>query len=132
MFHGFSMSTIREPLKTPYYANIEQDTISNQAYRSVQYTDSRLQVVLMSLKPGEEIGLESHPYTSQFFRVEEGSGLAFIGGVYHILDSGTALVVPPGQDHNIINTSSTRNLHLYTIYSPPQHPSSTLQLNKVD
>lgn len=114
----------------PYYANIEEDSIRNLSYRHVQYTDSKHQIVLMTLKPKEEIGMEAHPGGSQFFRVEKGIGLAIVDGKGYILSDGTALNVPPGMLHNIINTSDTEMLHLYTIYSPPQHPPGTHQIDK--
>lgn len=116
--------------KIPYYDNIEEASISNKAYRAVVYTDTNIQVVLMTLKPKVSIGMEIHEDTTQFFRVERGGGLAMINGRGYILTDGVALVVPPGAKHNIINTSSSEDLHLYTIYSPPHHPPGTLQLNK--
>ena len=112
-----------------YYSNIEEDSIRNGAYRHVQYTDDNIQVVLMTLRPKEEIGEESHSGGSQFFRVERGTGLAIIEGRGYILSDGVALVVPPGRLHNIINTSDAP-LHLYTIYSPPHHPPKTYQITK--
>lgn len=114
----------------PYYANIEEDTLKNESYRFVQYTDTNLQVVLMTLQPKEEIGMERHLGATQFFRVERGVGLAIINGKGYILNDGVALTVPPGHLHNIINTSGEECLRLYTIYSPPQHSPTTHQITK--
>jgi len=113
----------------PYYDNIEVSSIKNKAYRDVQYTDRHMQVVLMTLKPREKIGMETHQ-GAQFFRVEKGSGLAIIEDKWYILVDGAALTVPSGWRHDIINTSYTNSLHLYTIYSPPQHPSGTFEKHK--
>lgn len=117
-------------MTAPYYGNIERDTVENTAYRRVIYTDAKKQIVLMCLDPKQEIGMESHPDSSQFFRFEKGTGLAIVEGKGYLLSDGIALSVPPGRFHNIINTSSTQRLHLYTIYSPPHHPPGTYQLTK--
>lgn len=116
--------------KIPYYDNIEEASISNKAYRKVVYTDTNIQVVLMNLKPKVNIGMEVHSDTTQFFRIEKGSGLAIINGKGYILTDGVALVVPPGAKHDIINTSSSEDLHLYTIYSPPHHPPNLVENNR--
>lgn len=112
-----------------YYANIERDTKDNKFYRRVMYTDRYLQVVYMSLAPGVEIGREKHAGT-QFFRVESGIGSAIVDDEKLTLKDGIALTVPPHTFHNIRNTSKTEPLKLYTIYSPPQHPSYTVELTK--
>ena len=112
--------------------NIERATTSNEAYRLTLYTDRNMQLVLMSLLVGEEIGMEVHPTTTQFIRVERGTGLAVINGHEYALKDGVAVVVPFNTPHNIINTSGTRRLDLYTIYSPPAHAPGTFQLHKSD
>ena len=112
----------------PYYDNIEKAVEDNHLYRNVVYTDENIQIVLMTLKPKVRIGMESHPGTTQFFRIEKGVGLAIIEGKGYILNDGVALTVLPGMMHDIINTSD-HNLHLYTIYSPPQHRHLTRQVN---
>lgn len=109
----------------PYYLNIETETLENTAYRRVLYTTSNMQLVLMSLAPGEEIGQEQHPHTSQFIRVEAGHGLAIIDNKRYCLSDGMIVVIPPNAPHNIINTSAI-DLKFYTIYTPPEHPPSTL------
>ena len=99
--------------------DIEQAAVENQDFRRVLYTAQHCQLVLMSLKPGEEIGMEVHD-VDQFFRVEEGTGEAVLDGVTRAVQDGFALVVPAGARHNIVNTGSTA-LKLYTLYSPPHH-----------
>lgn len=114
-----------------YYDNIEKATLENDDYRRVVATISNsMQLVLMSLLPNEEIGSEVHPYTTQFFRIEEGFGSASVNGKFYILKEGMSLVVPPGAEHNIRNISSTTKLKLYTIYSPPEHSPNTVQRTK--
>ena len=114
-------------MAAPYYDDIEHSTISNTAYRRVVYSDCNIQIVYMSLLPNEEIGMEVHPETTQFFRVEQGAGIAIIGDVSYAIGDGIAFVIPKGTYHNIINASSVDELKVYTIYSPPQHPPGTLQ-----
>lgn len=113
-----------------YHDNIEQATIKNKNYREVVFTCPTLQLVIMSLKPKEEIGEEIHPYISQFIRVEKGNGIAIIEGQSFELADGVAVIVPLNSKHNIINTSKYKDLKLYTIYSPPNHPYDRLQKNK--
>lgn len=113
-----------------YYDNIELSTIDNEYYRNVVYTDENIQIVEMSLRPGIEIGLERHPETTQFFRIESGFGLARVDDTYYILENGIAFAVPPNHLHNVTNLSETEDLKLYTIYSPPVHPPGTKELLK--
>lgn len=103
-----------------YIVNLEEKTITNDNFREVLYTGRFSQLVLMSLKPQTEIGAEVHTL-DQFIRVEKGTGLAVLDGVEHQLTDGSAVVVPTGLNHNIINTSATDDLKLYTIYSPAEH-----------
>lgn len=116
-----------------FYTNIEKDTINNTNYRKVISTQANIQLVLMSLKPNEEIGNEIHENIDQFFRIEKGKGKAIIktGDKYEEfeLTDGNIIIIPKGTYHNIINTGSD-DLKLYTIYSPPNHPSDRIQLNK--
>jgi mannose-6-phosphate isomerase-like protein (cupin superfamily) len=113
-----------------YHDNIEQATIKNKNYRVVICTTPTMQLVLMSLKPGEDIGLEVHPYITQFIRVEKGEGIAIIDGEKFELFDNVAVIVPLNKEHNIINTSKYNDLKLYTIYSPPNHPYNRIQKNK--
>ncbi len=101
--------------------NIEKQTEANNKYRKVLYTSKYSQLVLMSLKPNQEIGLETHHKNDQFFRIESGNGKAVIDGNEYELRDGSAVVVPAGAEHNIINQSDTKSLKLYTIYSPAHH-----------
>jgi mannose-6-phosphate isomerase-like protein (cupin superfamily) len=112
--------------------DIESKTISNKAYRRVIYTDDKMQVVLMSLKPKEEIGMEVHKDATQFIRVERGKGKAVIAGKTHLLRDGVVVIIPFGTLHNIINASSRLPMKLYTVYSPPTHPPGTLEMYKKD
>ncbi|GLI46108.1 cupin domain-containing protein [Methanoculleus bourgensis] len=108
-------------MKKGFATNIEKDTVENTDFRRVLYTGKFSQLVLMCLKPGEEIGEEVHDDVDQFFRFEEGEGAVVIDGVKHVVKDGSAVVVPSGANHNVLNTSKTANLKLYTIYSPPEH-----------
>ncbi len=113
-----------------YNANIEELTLANTNFRQVLFTGKHAQLVLMSLKPNEEIGMEVHDNVDQFFRFEKGAGKVVIDGEENIVGNGSAVVVPAGSQHNVINTSQTDDLKLYTIYSPPQHPDGTIQATK--
>jgi mannose-6-phosphate isomerase-like protein (cupin superfamily) len=104
-----------------YVTNIEQATKDNNNFRQVLYTAKHSQLVLMSLKPQEEIGMESHPTLDQFFRFESGQGKVIIDGNEYQISDGSAVIVPAGAMHNVINASSSEPLKLYTIYSPPNH-----------
>ncbi|MGE3798073.1 MAG: cupin domain-containing protein [Thermomicrobiales bacterium] len=115
-----------------FSTNIEADTLENENFRKVMYTAPHLQVVLMTLLPGEEIGLETHDHGDQFFRVEAGTGEALIGGERHSLSDGVAFVIPEGVEHNVINTSTSEKLRVYTIYTPPQHPEGTIHRTKAE
>ena len=114
-----------------YHDNIEQATIKNKNFRKVINTTPNMQLVLMSLKPKEDIGVEIHPYITQFIRVEKGEGIAVIEGQSFELADGTAIIIPLNSKHNIINTSKYNDLKLYTIYTPPNHPYDRIQINKV-
>lgn len=111
-----------------YITNIEQDSIANQNFRKVVYTAKSSQLVLMSLKPSEDIGMEIH-HLDQFFRVESGKGKAILDGVEHEISDGFAVVVPAGANHNIVNTGEA-DLKLYTIYSPPNHRDGVMHETK--
>jgi mannose-6-phosphate isomerase-like protein (cupin superfamily) len=115
-----------------YHTDIEKKTEKNKYFREVLFTAPHSQLVVMSLKPGEDIGLETHPDTDQFFRVEEGKGKAILDGQEYKLEDGSALVIPAGTEHNVINTSSKKALKLYTIYTPPEHPDGTIHKTKAE
>ncbi len=117
---------------TGYLQNIEDITTANTNFRQVLYTGDHSQLVVMSLLPLEEIGQEVHPHTDQFFRVEEGEGMLVINGEEHVFHEEDAFIVPAGAEHNVINTSETETLKLYTIYSPPNHPANTVHATKAD
>ncbi|MDP3995976.1 MAG: cupin domain-containing protein [bacterium] len=113
-----------------YITNIEKDTLGNDNFRQVLYTGKHSQLVLMALKPGEEIGEEVHEEIDQFFRFEEGKGKVVIDGAEHEVEDGFAAIVPAGARHNVINTSSDKILKLYTIYSPPEHQDGVVRATK--
>ncbi|MEM2144767.1 MAG: cupin domain-containing protein [Candidatus Jordarchaeaceae archaeon] len=113
-----------------YITDIEKETRKNTDFRRVLYTGKHSQLVLMSLKPGEEIGEETHDTVDQFFRFEEGEGKVIIDGVEHHVKDGTAVIVPAGAKHNVINTSKKAKLKLYTIYSPPEHQDGVVRHTK--
>lgn len=115
-----------------YVENIELETQQNTNFRKVVYTGKHSQLVLMSLQPGEEIGEEVHEDGDQFFRVDDGVGKVVIEGVETELTDGSAVVVPAGASHNVINTSETEPLKLYTIYSPPHHREGVVHPTKQD
>lgn len=113
-----------------YTTNIEQRTLENDNFRQVLFTAPHLQLVLMTLQPGEEIGLETHEHGDQFFRVEAGTGEAILDGERTALGDGDIVVIPGGTEHNIVNTSSSEPLRVYTIYAPPEHPDGTVHRTK--
>lgn len=114
-----------------FIANIEKETLENTDFRRVLYTAKNSQLVLMSLKPGEEIGTETHHTHDQFLRFEQGKGKAILDGVEHAIEAEMAVIVPAGTEHNFINTGDT-DLKLYTIYSPPEHKDGTIHKTKED
>ena len=115
-----------------FKSNIEKETLSNTNFRRVLYTGRYSQLVLMSLKPGEEIGEEVHKTVDQFFRFEKGEGIVAIDGVKQKVGDGDAVIVPAGAKHNVTNASKTADLKLYTIYSPPEHQDGTVRKTKAE
>lgn len=109
-----------------YVTNIERDTLANEDFRRVLYTGPNTQLVLMTLRPGEEIGTERHEGHDQFIRVEAGTGVVRLDGEERKLEDGSAVVIPAGAQHNVVNTSKSEPLRLYTLYSPPEHPDGTV------
>lgn len=113
-----------------FKSNIEKDTLENSNFRKVLYSGKHLQLVLMNLKAGEEIGEETHHENDQFFRFESGTGKCIIdGNEYHVKD-GDVVVVPAGSKHNIINSDSKSELKMYTIYAPPHHKDKIVRATK--
>ena len=118
---------------TGYVGDIEQQTLKNGFFRQVLFTGTYCQLVVMCLQGGEEIGNEVHPAVDQFFRIEEGEAkFVFNGTEEHVVHDGDAVVVPAGTFHNVINTSKTKALKLYTVYSPPNHPAGTVHKTKAE
>ncbi|MCK9351427.1 MAG: cupin domain-containing protein [Candidatus Paceibacterota bacterium] len=112
-----------------FVINIEKETLANEDFRRVLYTARNCQLVLMSLKPGEEIGMEVH-HLDQFLRFEGGEGKAILDGIEYSISDGSAVIVPAGTEHNFINTSATEDLKLYTIYAPPEHKDGIVRHTK--
>lgn len=117
---------------TGYLNNIEEITLTNTSFRQVLYTGQHAQLVVMSLQPSEDIGMEVHEVVDQFIRVESGEGLLIINDEKQPVSDGIAFVVPAGATHNVVNTSTTKPLKLYTLYSPPHHKDGTVHQTKQD
>jgi len=118
---------------TSYVGPIEKATLNNGFFRKVLFTGKHSQLVVMCLQPSEEIGNEVHSDVDQFFRIEEGNArFVFNDREEHIVGDGDAVVVPAGTFHNVINTSATKPLKLYTVYSPPNHPDGTVHKTKAE
>ena len=115
-----------------YSINIEEKTLAGDNFREVLYTTQRSQLVIMTLQAGEEIGTEHHDGHDQFIRVEEGEGVAILNGEKHQLEDGVAVVIPAGTEHNVINTSSSSPLRLYSLYMPPEHPDGIVHVTKAE
>lgn len=112
--------------------NIEQATLENVNFRKVLYTAKHCQLVLMALQPKEEIGMEVHPDNDQFFRFEAGQGKVIIDGNVYSVQHGAAVIVSAGTQHNVINTSATEPLKLYTLYSPAHHKDQIVRTTKAE
>ena len=116
---------------TGYVGHIEKQTLKNNYFRKVIFTGKHAQLVLMCLKPREEIGNEVHKHVDQFFRIEQGQAKFVLKNKEaHIVKNGDAVIVPAGTYHNVINNSKTKKLKLYTLYSPPNHPDKTVHKTK--
>jgi mannose-6-phosphate isomerase-like protein (cupin superfamily) len=115
-----------------YHIDIERKTQENKYFREVLFTGPNSQLVVMSIGVGEDIGLETHDEIDQFIRIESGIGKAIIGDSEFEVKDGSAVVVPAGSEHNVLNTSPDKPLKLYTVYSPPEHPHGTVNKTKAD
>jgi mannose-6-phosphate isomerase-like protein (cupin superfamily) len=113
-----------------YHTDIVKKTEENEHFREVLFTGPLIQLVVMSLKPGEDVGLETYVDTDQFISLEGGSGKAIIDGVVYELKPGAAIVIPAGTEYNITNTSSTEALKLYIVYIPPDYAEGTIHKTK--
>lgn len=118
---------------TGFFGPIEGLTLKNDYFRQVLYTGKYAQLVVMCLQPGEEIGNEVHDNVDQFFRIEEGEAKFVLNETeQHIAHGADAVIIPAGTYHNVINTSKTQPLKLYTLYSPPNHPDGTIHKTKAE
>jgi len=123
----------RSPAMNGYVGPLDSAAIANENFRQVLFTGPHMQLVVMSLGPGEDIGREQHPSLDQFFRVEQGEGaVVFNDTEHHRLHDGDAILVPAGTWHNVMNTSSSLPLKLYTLYAPPNHARGTVHRTKGD
>jgi mannose-6-phosphate isomerase-like protein (cupin superfamily) len=116
---------------TGFVTNIERDTVKNRNFRKVLFTADHLQLVVMSLKPGEDIGEEEHD-VDQFIRVEQGQGFVEMAGQKSLIEAESAFVIPAGTKHNVKNTSEKEELKLYTLYSSPQHEDDAVHKTKAE
>lgn len=114
-----------------FHINLEKATLENENFRKVLFTGKHSQLVLMTLQPGEEIGLETHHTHDQFIRVEAGEGSAVIGESTYPLSDGVAIVIPSGTQHNVVNVGEMP-LKLYTLYAPAEHPDGTIHRTKAE
>lgn len=117
---------------TGYHVNIEVETLTNKNFRKVLFTGAHTQLVVMSLAPSEDIGMEVHDNVDQFFRFESGQGKVILNGEEVTVGESDVVVVPAGTNHNIINTSTVEPLKLYTLYSPANHPDGTVHATKAE
>jgi mannose-6-phosphate isomerase-like protein (cupin superfamily) len=117
-------------MKKGHHSNIETITTENSDFRHVLYTGKHMQLVLMSLRPGEEIGLETHDENDQFFRFEAGVGRVIVGETEYSVGDGDTVIVPAGTPHNVINVSDSEDLKLYTIYAPSHHKDGIVRATK--
>jgi mannose-6-phosphate isomerase-like protein (cupin superfamily) len=117
-------------MKKGYKENIEQKTLENNYFRHVLYTGEHMQLVLMTLQPGEDIGLETHTENDQFFRFEQGSGKVVINETEYLIGTDDVVIVPAGAKHNVINTSDSEQLKMYTIYAPAHHQDGVVRPTK--
>ncbi|MFH0970858.1 MAG: cupin domain-containing protein [Candidatus Diapherotrites archaeon] len=111
---------------TGYTTNIENKTIQNEFYRKVLFTGKKIQLVVMSIRVGEDIPLETHPKTDQFIRIEKGTAFVKIGEEEHTLNEDEIVIIPAGNPHYVKNASPTKVLKLYSLYAPPEHPDGTI------
>jgi mannose-6-phosphate isomerase-like protein (cupin superfamily) len=113
-----------------FKSDIEKNSVANTNFREVLYTAKNMQLVLMSLKPGEEIGMEVHKESDQFFRFESGTGKCIVDDTEYLIKEGDVVIVPLGARHNVINTSSSADLKMYTIYAKPNHRDGIIRKTK--
>ncbi len=126
------MTNIDPKNKKGYHVRLEDETVANGDFRRVLYTNDQLQLVLMLLKPGEEIGLETHPENDQFFRFDAGQGKVVINSSEYEVTDGDGIIVPKGAEHNVINTSDSEDLKFYTIYAPAHHKDGIVRHTKAE
>lgn len=119
-------------MKKGFNINIEKATLENNNFRKVLYTAKNCQLVLMNLRPGEDIGMEVHDQGDQFFRFEKGKGKVIIDESEYSVADGDSVIIPEGARHNVINTSDSEDLKLYTIYAPPHHMDAVVRETKVE
>ena|SRR3972149_648746 len=115
-----------------YATNIEKVTLRNKNYRRVLFTGKKIQLVVMSLNPKEDIPFEVHPKIDQFIRIESGSAEIFAGGKKNKLSDGDVIIIPAGTRHRVLNSSSSKKLKIYTIYATPEHPKGTVHKTRAD
>ena len=123
--------SMEDDSKKGYVGDIEKATLENENFRQVLYTDARMQLVVMSLLPNEEVGEEVHE-VDQFIRIEAGHGKTVLNGQESAIEDGSVVIVPLGTRHNIMNTSDTEKMKLYTVYAPANHKPGRIHATKAD
>lgn len=131
-YNDIRTTLFKEENMSGYFTDIEKKTLENNYFREVLFTGPFSQLVVMALQAGEEIGTETHDDVDQFIRVEAGQGKAILDGEEIELADGTAVVIPAGTEHNVVNISATEALKLYTIYTPAEHPDGTVHKTKAE
>lgn len=116
---------------TPYVNNIEKETLENEFFRKEVFTGEHLQMTVMSLLPGEDIGAEIHNNIDQFLRIEQGTGRAIVGDQEYDVEDDFAIIIPAGMNHNVVNTGEIA-MKLYSIYTPAEHPKGTIHKDKAE
>lgn len=131
-FKPAATTELKQSTMKGFATNIEKGVAENSNFRKVLYTGQHMQLVLMTLKPGEEIGEETHLKSDQFFRFESGTGKCIVNGTVYGIKAGDVVLVPAGSKHNVINTGAANDLKLYTIYALPNHKDGIVRATKVD
>lgn len=116
---------------TPYVNNIEKETLENEFFRKEVFTGNHLQMTVMSLLPGEDIGAEVHNNIDQFLRIEQGTGRAIVGDQEYDVEDDFVIIIPAGMNHNVTNTGDVA-MKLYSIYTPAEHPKGTVHKDKAE
>jgi mannose-6-phosphate isomerase-like protein (cupin superfamily) len=130
--HRLSQIYHRRESMAGYVTQLEEKTLANKYFREVLFTGPYSQLVVMSIAAGDDIGMETHGDVDQFIRIEAGHAKAILDGKEHLLEDGSAVVIPAGVKHNIVNVSTSEPLQLYSVYTPPEHAPGTIHKTKAE